>query len=859
MALQVWLPLNGTLENKGLAGVTVTNNGATVNDNGKIGKCYQFGTSSSYMTLPASTMTSFTSEASICFWIKILSWNTSYATFFQAGLTSTPWTHYIFGFLRNNATSNCCFTISNSSTSSQNNYKTPDLGLNVWYHITLTYKTGHCCIYMNGILYNDYSTSIVPNFSGITKIAIGKGTNGSNYQTNCLLNDIRIYNHALSPKEVYEIAKGLVLHYKLDGNDIGITIPRNGGLIPDGVELYDYIQSSGTQWIDSEIIQGSNSRTILEYQQASSPDRSHLNRLFGARLGSPNRSYLVACTWSSAANLTFQYNSTTSYINSSYNNTDRHKLDLNKGTLTIDNNVVATIAQGNFTCPGTSLIFAYRDNTNIAGKSYIKVFRCEMYENEVLVRNFLPCTYLGEPGMWDTVENKFYRNQGTGQFTLGNKITLKEYEYLESTGTQWINTGTKFNVESDSCTVIFKGNDTANNGMIFASSSGTYFWFYYYSSNGIRVYAHNGSSQQGVSGYLARDTEKHTMKWENKHYFIDNDDKGTLSNTYGETTNNIWLFSYGGNGYPFKGRIYYTNIKQNNQLVRDFIPVSYNGTPGLWDKVEWKFYANAGTGSFTLGPEVTVQQDAPVFYDSSGYCNHGSITGALTTDSDSPRYTNSIQFGSDKLISTTASGPHILTMSIWAKDAGSTPTNGLMFKDHLGDMALGIQSGTLYSGKSSGKGAGNKAISTIGYTANIWHHWVMVNRDNTFYVYMDGQQVLSGTSGSWSAGTVTNALHIGGRSGSSPWPGKLSDFRAYATALSEEDILELYNTSAFVTDNGVFAEYELYEDNLSDVKKTGLLETGDFYENGADENHTLDTDKTRVASNYIISEEFIEI
>jgi len=41
----------------------------------------------------------------------------------------------------------------------------------------------------------------------------------------------------------------------------------------------------------------------------------------------------------------------------------------------------------------------------------------------------------------------------------------------------------------------------------------------------------------------------------------------------------------------------------DGKVIRDFIPVSYNGTPGLWDKVEWKFYANAGSGSFTLGPE----------------------------------------------------------------------------------------------------------------------------------------------------------------------------------------------------------------------------------------------------------------
>jgi hypothetical protein len=43
-----------------------------------------------------------------------------------------------------------------------------------------------------------------------------------------------------------------------------------------------------------------------------------------------------------------------------------------------------------------------------------KMYYLTIKENGILIRNMLPCTYLGEPGMWDTVENKFYRNQGTG-------------------------------------------------------------------------------------------------------------------------------------------------------------------------------------------------------------------------------------------------------------------------------------------------------------------------------------------------------------------------------------------------------------------------------------------------------------
>ena len=53
MALRVWLPLNGNLENKGISNITVTNNGATVDNNGKIGKCYKLSVANA-LTFPSS-------------------------------------------------------------------------------------------------------------------------------------------------------------------------------------------------------------------------------------------------------------------------------------------------------------------------------------------------------------------------------------------------------------------------------------------------------------------------------------------------------------------------------------------------------------------------------------------------------------------------------------------------------------------------------------------------------------------------------------------------------------------------------------------------------------------------------------
>jgi len=42
MALQVWLPLKGDLNNQGLSNIIFTNTGVSIDDNGKIGKCYHF-------------------------------------------------------------------------------------------------------------------------------------------------------------------------------------------------------------------------------------------------------------------------------------------------------------------------------------------------------------------------------------------------------------------------------------------------------------------------------------------------------------------------------------------------------------------------------------------------------------------------------------------------------------------------------------------------------------------------------------------------------------------------------------------------------------------------------------------------
>lgn len=235
MSLQVWLPLTKDLRNQGLANVTVTNNGATFDSAGKLGGCYSFPTTGGNLDIPSNAMSSFISSngCSLAFWIKLNAWNTGYETYFQAGTGSTPWNNYIFGILRNNTASTVCFTIGNGSTVSNASYLTSAWETEVWFHMVFTYETGKCKIYKNGVLDKEYTTSIVPDFSKITKITIGRCNNNSSYQTNCNMNDIRIYNHCLSPMEVKQISQGLVLHYSFSDDNLESTtnlVTREDGL-----------------------------------------------------------------------------------------------------------------------------------------------------------------------------------------------------------------------------------------------------------------------------------------------------------------------------------------------------------------------------------------------------------------------------------------------------------------------------------------------------------------------------------------------------------------------------------------------------------------------------------------------------
>lgn len=215
MSLQVWLPLNGNLNNQGLSEVTVTNNGATIDSSGKIGSCYSFDTGK-YLTVTKPV--ALTKEISYSCWVNISSWSSSSWDCILSLSTGTNWRDSRATLCRNGDRTNLTWNIANGSSQIQVNSNT-SLSPNIWYHIVCTYDGAKLRIYINGVEDSSVSTSFVPNYSS-AKLYIGSW-NGNNYNLKGRLNDVRVYDHCLSAKEVKEISKGLICHYKLDNNGFG--------------------------------------------------------------------------------------------------------------------------------------------------------------------------------------------------------------------------------------------------------------------------------------------------------------------------------------------------------------------------------------------------------------------------------------------------------------------------------------------------------------------------------------------------------------------------------------------------------------------------------------------------------------
>lgn len=224
MSLRVWLPLNGTLDNLGTDEVTLTNHGATVNDNGKIGKCYAFDGTSLIQTNYLSDIG--TGDFTICAWIYLT--QTSGKTYqCIVGNKLTAAASAGMAVYWNQSQKKFLWSTANGSNSTEIWCSTAmdSFIYDSWHHIAMVRNSSDAkkgYFYVDGVRYDLASIPAIRDVSSSTTVRVGHTTSaGASYYFTGRINDVRIYDHAISAKEVHDISKALVLHFPLDNNGGG--------------------------------------------------------------------------------------------------------------------------------------------------------------------------------------------------------------------------------------------------------------------------------------------------------------------------------------------------------------------------------------------------------------------------------------------------------------------------------------------------------------------------------------------------------------------------------------------------------------------------------------------------------------
>lgn len=242
MSLQVWLPLTGNLHNQGLSDATIINGDITANDNGKIGKCVKTGNSA--IDLRYDGATTNTESLSIGGWFKFN--QSEIATRLQSATINEIGHSPVGNLIGNNSyggigliweTNNMyqdgtlnelhVFGNMRSSTLGYRSTGTYSINFDQWTHIFLIFdkSLNTETLYVNGVVISQVTSlasfSDMPTRNVQINAALVCGGNGPGVNIPFYCNDVRLYNHALTEKEVKDISRGLVLHYPLSNNGFG--------------------------------------------------------------------------------------------------------------------------------------------------------------------------------------------------------------------------------------------------------------------------------------------------------------------------------------------------------------------------------------------------------------------------------------------------------------------------------------------------------------------------------------------------------------------------------------------------------------------------------------------------------------
>lgn len=258
MSLQVWLPCNTTtLQTRGFFDVPTSNwtsGQYTITTGGVIGRCLKTGASANMNTTYTPDLN--TSSFSFGGWFKFVkseiepkvidkAWTSAYNSCTGNLIGNDSYGGLGLIWQTNNMySSSNVFSYINvrahlRTPTASNTTSAYQLSFDTWTHIFVVWNNSSrvLSLYINGELINSVTVAAYSDAVSRT-IYINYGAiysgNGFAVSLPCYIDDIRIYDDALSPLEIKELSQALVCHYKLDDPMIESTTNLVTTVCPSG-------------------------------------------------------------------------------------------------------------------------------------------------------------------------------------------------------------------------------------------------------------------------------------------------------------------------------------------------------------------------------------------------------------------------------------------------------------------------------------------------------------------------------------------------------------------------------------------------------------------------------------------------
>ena len=383
----------------------------------------------------------------------------------------------------------------------------------------------------------------------------------------------------------------------------------------------EYVESDGTQYIDTEIVGRCNTSADMTIQWLSQPDGSFLS----SRLSGSGNGRFILC--SNDKNKKYYSGHRAGYWGNEilYNTSgpDRIQTSITHDgtdatiTMTINGNeATVTRTEDALDTELNMYLFAQNHGGTVELKSSVRCYSVKIWQDNVLVRDYKPCVKNNVAGLYDDVSKTiFYPAEGT--LAAGPVLKLHAtpdhfIQYVEATGTQYIDTE-----------VVGRCGTSADMAILWIGGSDSSFLSSRVDANDTRFIL--CSNQRGASKhyYMAHRSYSRDRDVSSSTYSTTTPDRIVSSITHDgtnvkytmsvngteelnveredaalDTNISMYIFAQNLGGSPTlhsQVRCFDLKITQDGTLVRDFRPCVKDGRAGLYDEVSgWIFFPQGG-------------------------------------------------------------------------------------------------------------------------------------------------------------------------------------------------------------------------------------------------------------------------